>query len=1389
MNSQRNPLRRLVARASAGLITLALAGTACAATFFQETFDSYTNDTQVTAAGWLINDNSATAESDWTIGNPGNRGLPHGAAGKFMVADDDFGSPDGDDTNEELITPAINLATATQAWLHFATFSEPNDNGETVNNVDVSTDGGATWTTVWASVAPSIGTATVDDGTGNLISGTSGGATVPVHINISTLAAGKASVKIRFHHLYANDDWYWIVDNVVVDDQPPVSGTTTILANETFEGDVFPPTGWRIVRASADQANNGTWTRDDQGNCFRNAGGSSGANFLNRVGPDHFAILDSDCDPDADPEDEQLLTPTVNCSTFAKVYLHVDSEIKFNVGKTIAEIEVSRDGGQTFTPLFAYDFRVASPPSLRDNKVYYDPMVLDASLAAGSANVVFRFRYRGNGDEWFWGIDNVKVSGVVGTAVVVEPPRQPTLTAPSTANFFADLALRSSAFSDPNAGDVHASSTWQISRDSAFTSTAGFATPALEVRNRNNLVSVLVGLAQFQPGTTIYASVQHQDQSGLKSLFSVPQSITISPLPAPLFIETFETTADFGVPSGWTVTNRTSVQNDIDDPADPTSNTYLGFVVVPAEALDAIGGGRNDPNVVNGKSLWAESDKRNNTGQVEWATTPDYNLAGKSNIWLVFKSNYEQNQDNVAALEFSTDQGATWLPIVYMIDKDDILFSGGSIDAVATMTAPQADAPQVDDGTGTMRAGTWADFISAKNLADLGPYISGRINDDARESRRIERFRLNQADNKATVRFRFAYAGTSSWWWGIDDFGIFSVEPPPQAPEIVTAPSSQTVDAGASTTMSVSATGSAPLAYAWYKDGALVSGASAFSLTFNPVTANNAGSYVVVVSNAAGSVTSTPPAILTVNVPVPPALTYPFSQWDFDQGDLRATIGFPMTYRGDTATATTFETVKIGGKDATVMKFPAASASQGFAMAHGVAPNGGGRYVNQYTVIYDVMYPAASASSWRVLFQSNTNNSNDGDFFVNPTGGIGISGSYQGSVLADTWHRIAFAVDLTTKTVGKYIDGALVNSQTLGDGVDGRWSLDPIALVFADEDGDTAVGYVNSIQFHGRTLSGPEIAALGAPTAEGLPLPSLTGQWDFNQGDLRATVGFPLEFLGDTATGTTFETVQIGGQDAKVMKFPKTGFNPVQGYIMTHNGRPNGGGTNVNQYSVVMDIMYPATSTGYRALWQTDPTGKSDAEIFVHGNGGIGISSQYQGNVTPDAWHRVVFTFDLTKRELRKYVDGANVLTAPVGASPGTELAQYLSTTSGIVDNRYSLGKTALVFNDEDGETGAGFVNSIQFHSRVLTGEEVANLGTATASGIPAAIVAPLRITGVSASATAITIGISGGVGPFQLQKRATLSDAWQDVGSAVSAGPLTDTPSGSTGFYRVVGR
>jgi len=83
-------------------------------------------------------------------------------------------------------------------------------------------------------------------------------------------------------------------------------------------------------------------------------------------------------------------------------------------------------------------------------------------------------------------------------------------------------------------------------------------------------------------------------------------------------------------------------------------------------------------------------------------------------------------------------------------------------------------------------------------------------------------------------------------------------------PTITGQPQSLTLFEGRRADLTVTATGSTPLSYQWYKNGSLLTGATTNSLLYYPVSTNNDGSYTVVISNSFGSVTSSPPATLAV---------------------------------------------------------------------------------------------------------------------------------------------------------------------------------------------------------------------------------------------------------------------------------------------------------------------------------------------------------------------------------------------------------------------------------------------------------------------------------------------------------------------------------------------
>jgi hypothetical protein len=94
----------------------------------------------------------------------------------------------------------------------------------------------------------------------------------------------------------------------------------------------------------------------------------------------------------------------------------------------------------------------------------------------------------------------------------------------------------------------------------------------------------------------------------------------------------------------------------------------------------------------------------------------------------------------------------------------------------------------------------------------------------------------------------------------LDGFSVVWLHEPAT---ILTPPASVSVPEGGTAAFTVGVRGIAPLSFQWLRDGNVLPGATNRTLLINPVTASQAGSYVVEVTNLYGSVTSAP-ATLTV---------------------------------------------------------------------------------------------------------------------------------------------------------------------------------------------------------------------------------------------------------------------------------------------------------------------------------------------------------------------------------------------------------------------------------------------------------------------------------------------------------------------------------------------
>ncbi|MHC4743801.1 MAG: LamG-like jellyroll fold domain-containing protein, partial [Planctomycetota bacterium] len=162
--------------------------------------------------------------------------------------------------------------------------------------------------------------------------------------------------------------------------------------------------------------------------------------------------------------------------------------------------------------------------------------------------------------------------------------------------------------------------------------------------------------------------------------------------------------------------------------------------------------------------------------------------------------------------------------------------------------------------------------------------------------------------------------------------------------------------------------------------------------------------------------------------------------------------------------------------------------------------NGGGGYVNEFTLLFDVMYPSESAGQWRAFYQTGYEAYNDSEYFIHPSDeswGVGDLGYTDNATVGEfysshsTWYRAVLTVKLGDPSVAfhdLYINGQLTGKHRADNlGLDGRFSLypsddaNPYICFAGDNDGEDALMHFSAIAIWGRPLTAEEIGAIGGP--------------------------------------------------------------------------------------------------------------------------------------------------------------------------------------------------------------------------------------------------------------------------------------------------------------------
>jgi len=207
---------------------------------------------------------------------------------------------------------------------------------------------------------------------------------------------------------------------------------------------------------------------------------------------------------------------------------------------------------------------------------------------------------------------------------------------------------------------------------------------------------------------------------------------------------------------------------------------------------------------------------------------------------------------------------------------------------------------------------------------------------------------------------------------------------------------------------------------------------------------------------------------------------------------------------------------------------------------HGIAPNGGGDSVNQYSLMFD--FKVLSLNLWHCFYQTDSTNSNDGECFIKHIGdsipgtiGVGYTGYSSDSILPEIWYRLVITVNNGTY-YNYYLNGALLHIGDTDDLViDNRFALTPEILFFADNNNEDDTIDIASIAIFDTCLSPTQIAQLGTidPCIANPPLVDLGGDttlcWNhvFNVG---VGTGYKsvLWSTGDTVASIALDTANFG---------------------------------------------------------------------------------------------------------------------------------------------------------------------------------------------------------------------------------------------------------------------
>lgn len=178
-----------------------------------------------TPPGWTVQDGIGQGWV-WRFDDPGKVGNHTGGTGGFAIMDDEYYTWQAEDSS--LLSPVVDLSGLDAPSIGFANdftmwdYTVPSGIGD----VDVSIDGGATWTNVWRDDLLDAG---------------------PERVNVAIpMAAHQANVRVRFHYYTSPDvtaGRWWAIDDVYIGDRSCAAIPGGMVAGRVTDANTGAPVG------------------------------------------------------------------------------------------------------------------------------------------------------------------------------------------------------------------------------------------------------------------------------------------------------------------------------------------------------------------------------------------------------------------------------------------------------------------------------------------------------------------------------------------------------------------------------------------------------------------------------------------------------------------------------------------------------------------------------------------------------------------------------------------------------------------------------------------------------------------------------------------------------------------------------------------------------------------------------------------------------------------------------------------------------------------------------------------------------------------------------------------------------------------------------------------